>query len=156
MAQTIEQTAPLSPAEPSPSDLSISPAPRPRPLGDEWLVTNGLGGYASGTISGACTRRYHGLLIAALPTPLGRFMMLNHLLVEIVTPDGTPWADEARIAREGILLYCPVIETSCMDALNRRAAAAPRGRRVEVEISRSFVGIPGPITRYAIVAIPPR
>ena len=36
----------------------------------EWLVTNGLGGYASGTISGAVTRRYHGLLIAALPAPL--------------------------------------------------------------------------------------
>ena len=33
----------------------------------EWLVTNGLGGYASGTVVGALTRRYHGLLIAALP-----------------------------------------------------------------------------------------
>ncbi|MGC8495007.1 MAG: glycogen debranching enzyme N-terminal domain-containing protein [Syntrophobacteraceae bacterium] len=32
----------------------------------EWLVTNGLGGYASGTVAGAITRRYHGLLIAAL------------------------------------------------------------------------------------------
>ena len=32
----------------------------------EWLVTNGLGGYASGTVSGVITRRYHGLLIAAL------------------------------------------------------------------------------------------
>jgi predicted glycogen debranching enzyme len=45
----------------------------------EWLVTNGLGGYASGTIAGACTRRFHGLLIAALPAPLGRMMMFNHL-----------------------------------------------------------------------------
>ena len=36
-------------------------------LDREWLVTNGLGGYASGTVSGAVTRRYHGLLIAALP-----------------------------------------------------------------------------------------
>ena len=34
-------------------------------LPKEWLVTNGLGGYASGTLSGAITRRYHGLLIAA-------------------------------------------------------------------------------------------
>ena len=51
-------------------------------------MTNGLGGYASGTISGACTRRYHGLLIAALPVPLGRLMMLNHLSVEIILPDG--------------------------------------------------------------------
>jgi predicted glycogen debranching enzyme len=45
----------------------------------EWLVTNGLGGYASGTISGVVTRRYHGLLIAALPAPHGRVVMLNHL-----------------------------------------------------------------------------
>jgi predicted glycogen debranching enzyme len=45
----------------------------------EWLVTNGLGGYAAGTIGGACTRRFHGKLIAAMPAPLGRTMMLNHL-----------------------------------------------------------------------------
>jgi predicted glycogen debranching enzyme len=45
----------------------------------EWLVTNGLGGYASETVSGAVTRRFHGLLIAALPAPLGRMMMLNQL-----------------------------------------------------------------------------
>jgi len=45
----------------------------------EWLVTNSLGGYASGTIGGACTRRFHGQLIAALPAPLGRLMMFNHI-----------------------------------------------------------------------------
>ena len=45
----------------------------------EWLVTNGLGGYASGTVSGIITRRYHGLLIAALVVPLGRVVMWNHL-----------------------------------------------------------------------------
>ncbi len=53
----------------------------------EWLVTNGLGGYASGTVSGACTRRYHGLLIAALPAPLGRFVMFNHITEEIKLED---------------------------------------------------------------------
>jgi predicted glycogen debranching enzyme len=56
--------------------------------GREWLVTNGLGGYASGTISGACTRRYHGLLVAALPAPLGRTLMLNHLAEECRLPTG--------------------------------------------------------------------
>jgi hypothetical protein len=74
---------------------------------------------------------------------------------EIVTPALTPWTDEARIARQGILLYCPVAENHCMDALNRRALAASRGRRVEMDISRTFLGIPGPVTRYAIVAVPP-
>jgi predicted glycogen debranching enzyme len=55
----------------------------------EWLVTNGLGGYASGRILGIITRRYHGLLIAALPAPLGRVMMLNHLREQVNFTDGT-------------------------------------------------------------------
>jgi len=54
----------------------------------EWLATNGLGGYASGTISGAVTWRYHGLLIAALPAPYGRMVMLNHLAEDIQLSDG--------------------------------------------------------------------
>jgi predicted glycogen debranching enzyme len=58
-------------------------------LDREWLVTNGLGGYASGSISGACTRRFHGLLIAALPSPLGRVMLLNHLMEEVRLSDGS-------------------------------------------------------------------
>ena len=55
----------------------------------EWLVTNGLGGYASATISGEITRRYHGFLIAALPPPLGRMVVLNDFDVEIERADGT-------------------------------------------------------------------
>ncbi len=45
----------------------------------EWLVTNGIGGYAAGTIGGMLTRRYHGLLIAALRPPLGRTLTLAKL-----------------------------------------------------------------------------
>jgi len=66
----------------------------------EWLVTNGLGGYACGTIGGTASRRFHGPLVAALPAPLGRTMMLNHLeewisgvelqLEEFVLEDGLP------------------------------------------------------------------
>ncbi len=56
-------------------------------LREEWLVTNGLGGYASGTVSGAITRRYHGLLIAALTNPFGRMMMLNGLSERLRLPD---------------------------------------------------------------------
>jgi glycogen debranching enzyme len=54
----------------------------------EWLVTNGLGGYASGTVAGALTRRYHALLIAALPTPFGRTMMLQRVWERLRWPDG--------------------------------------------------------------------
>jgi predicted glycogen debranching enzyme len=49
----------------------------------EWLVTNGLGGYASGTIGGTPSRAYHGYLIAALPLPVGRTIMMNHILEEV-------------------------------------------------------------------------
>ena len=45
----------------------------------EWLETNGLGGWASSTISGAHTRRYHGLLVAALQPPGGRMALLSKL-----------------------------------------------------------------------------
>src|SRR6185369_16837709 len=54
----------------------------------EWLMTNGLGGYASGTICGMISRRYHGLLVAALPAPFGRMVMLNHLAEHLRLPDG--------------------------------------------------------------------
>jgi predicted glycogen debranching enzyme len=50
-------------------DLKLSSA-------KEWLVTNGIGGFASGTVGGPLTRRYHGLLIAALHPPLGRTLLV--------------------------------------------------------------------------------
>jgi len=57
-------------------------------LNREWLVTNGLGGYASGTLSGIITRRYHGYLVSALPAPFGRVVMLNQLGERLELPDG--------------------------------------------------------------------
>jgi predicted glycogen debranching enzyme len=54
----------------------------------EWLVTNGLGGFASATIAGEITRRYHGLLIAALPPPHGRTVVFNDLEVYVELADG--------------------------------------------------------------------
>jgi predicted glycogen debranching enzyme len=58
-----------------------------RLLTDEWLVTNGLGGYASGTVGGVLTRQYHGLLVAALPAPWGRTLMLSALWERLRFPD---------------------------------------------------------------------
>ena len=88
----------VAPAQTSPS-LAAKPAPPPpafssavpeaevqfsrdicgelqSALSREWLVTNGLGGYASGTVAGAATRRYHGLLMAALQPPVGRTLLV--------------------------------------------------------------------------------
>jgi predicted glycogen debranching enzyme len=65
------------------------PAEETSLLEREWLVTNGLGGYASGTLAGVPTRRYHSVITAALPTPLGRYVMLDQLSELIRLPDGT-------------------------------------------------------------------
>jgi predicted glycogen debranching enzyme len=45
----------------------------------EWLCTNGIGGFAAGAMAGTATRRYHGLLVAALQPPLGRTVLVGHV-----------------------------------------------------------------------------
>jgi predicted glycogen debranching enzyme len=57
----------------------------------EWLVTNGIGGYASGTVTGNFTRRYHGLLLAALNPPVGRMQLVAYAQ-ETARYDGTDYA----------------------------------------------------------------
>jgi len=54
-------------------------AERDSALAREWLVTNGLGGFACGSVAQANTRRYHGLLVAALAPPVGRTLMVAKL-----------------------------------------------------------------------------
>ena len=74
----------------------------------EWLVTNGIGGYASGTLPGVLTRRYHGLLVAALEPPVARTLLFTKLdeiihyhgqLYELST---NRWAD-GTVAPQGYL-----------------------------------------------------
>lgn len=57
-------------------------------LSKEWLETNGLGGFASSTLPGCNTRRYHGLLVAATRPPVGRMVLVNSL-EEWIVLDGT-------------------------------------------------------------------
>lgn len=96
----------------------------------EWLVTNGIGGYAAGTVAGVLTRRYHGLLIAALKPPLGRTLMLTKLDDTVLYGDRfyplhtNRWADGAvgphgyrhieRFCLEGSI---PTWRYACADAL---------------------------------------
>jgi predicted glycogen debranching enzyme len=56
---------------------------------DEWLETDGWGGFATGTVNGIRTRRYHGLLTCATVPPSGRMMLLNGLEVWLETPKGS-------------------------------------------------------------------
>jgi predicted glycogen debranching enzyme len=68
----------------------------------EWLVTNGLGGYASGTLSGVATRRYHGLLVAALQPPVGRTVLVGGM-VEHAVYGGRSYALSAQEYADGTI-----------------------------------------------------
>ena len=96
----------------------------------EWLVTNGLGGFASGTVGGQLTRRYHGLLIAALQPPLGRTLLVPKF-DEAAEYDGRPYPLPTNLWRSGVIEpqgyrrieefhlegMCPVWTYACADAL---------------------------------------
>jgi predicted glycogen debranching enzyme len=58
-------------------------------LSKEWLVTNGLGGYASSTLPGIATRRYHGLFVPDLPAPWGRTVLIPRFDEQVTTGDRT-------------------------------------------------------------------
>ena len=68
----------------------------------EWLVTNGLGGYASGTVAGVNTRRYHGLLVASLSPPVERTVLVAGL-VERVTYLGREYELSAHEFEDGAM-----------------------------------------------------
>jgi predicted glycogen debranching enzyme len=69
--------------------LPIDPQPLNQLLKREWLVTNGLGGYASSTVPGLNTRKYHGLLVAAMSPPVRRMVMVSRI-EETLWQGGTP------------------------------------------------------------------
>jgi predicted glycogen debranching enzyme len=101
--------------------------------GREWLCANGLGGFASGTVAGLATRRYHGLLVAALTPPVGRTVVVSGLDERVGYGDQTyalstnRWAD-GTIAPEGYRMIerfhldgtTPVWHYACADALIER------------------------------------
>src|SRR5205807_8730018 len=79
-----------SPSLSAPSPVQFSPAICGE-LGQaerrEWWVTNGRGGYAGGTRAGSLTRRYHGLLVAPVGSPLGRRLLLAKADATVIAPE---------------------------------------------------------------------
>jgi 4-amino-4-deoxy-L-arabinose transferase-like glycosyltransferase len=75
--------------------------------------------------------------------------------LEIRHPEVTPWTDAQRIAREGIVLFCPAEDGECIKAIDAVAAHGPPGKRVEVELSRRYLGFSDKPVRYVIVIVPP-
>jgi predicted glycogen debranching enzyme len=106
----------------------------------EWLVTNGLGGYASGTVAGVLTRRYHGLLVAALQPPVGRTLLLTKL-DEVATYGGRAYPlfanrwSNGQLEPEGYHYLqrfhlegtTPVWTFACADALLRKRVWMQQG-----------------------------
>ena len=107
----------------------------------EWLVANGLGGYASATITGAITRRYHGFLIAALPAPLGRMVVLNDLEIDIEREDGSVvnLRESGRFLDFTLNMGLPSwryeIDGIVIETVDRRAVA-PKHRAFDVSFAR--------------------
>jgi predicted glycogen debranching enzyme len=131
----------------------------------EWLVTNGIGGYASGTVAGLLTRRYHGLLIAALNPPLGRTLLLTKLDETIFYGARTyalacnRWADGTvsphgyqnleHFSLEGNI---PVWRFACADALLEKRVWMQQGvNTTYVQYTLSRATLPLKLTLKALV-----
>ncbi|MFN2459148.1 MAG: amylo-alpha-1,6-glucosidase [Candidatus Velthaea sp.] len=134
----------------------------------EWLVTNGRGGYASGTVAGTLTRRYHGLLVAALQPPVRRRLIVAKCELD-VTYDGVPyalaakrWADDS-VAPQGYRLCesfalrdgLPVWTYACGDVLLEQSIAMVAGADATAVCLRLTRGH-GPLTVRARVLVADR
>ena len=75
--------------------------------------------------------------------------------MDILEPERTPWADNARIKREGVAIFCRVKHRGCMDWLEAIASAVPESRRIEVTVVARYLGMQGEPTDYALVLIAP-
>lgn len=101
-----------------------------RLLQREWLLTNGIGGFASGTVLGVNTRRYHGPLVAATLPPVGRIMTVAHT-VDLL------WIDGRRFDFSAALFGEKLIGDGV--ALLRRFELADNVARWEFEIEGTIV-----------------
>lgn len=83
----------------------------------EWLVTNGLGGYACGSLGGAPMRKYNALLVAALKAPHGRTIMLNYVADSLVFDGNEVNLSQLRIKNENEVLPSEKIEFKLLNNL---------------------------------------
>lgn len=112
-------------------------------LGLEWLVTNGLGGYASSTVLGVNTRKYHGLLVAALNPPVNRHVLLSKLDEEIQIENQTYklginefkdtfYPKPQGMLYEFILNPLPIFKYKAQDVMLQKTVFMPKGKNATV------------------------
>jgi predicted glycogen debranching enzyme len=123
--------------------------------GREWLETNGLGGWASSSVSGANTRRYHGLLVAATRPPLGRVVLLSKVdetiqlgseQIELgcnIFPDALNPAGHERLTAFARDLF-PVWRFSIGDAILEKTVVAIHGENTTV-VEYRLIGGSAPV-----------
>ncbi len=131
----------------------------------EWLCANGIGGFASGTVAGTLSRRYHGLLVAALNPPLGRTLLVAKVddSVEYAgakqplfvnrwqdgTVDPRGYREIERFRLEGTT---PVWTYACADALVEKRVWMEHGRNTTYVMYRLLrAGAPVALTLKALV-----
>lgn len=116
----------------------------------EWLVTNGLGGFASGVVSGGITRRYHGMLVAAHPAPVGRVVHVAAMRIAARSDSGSIWLDHEDIGvlsaqqmplrsfrlEAGLPVWRYVVGTVTIE----RRLVMPRGSNTTVVLFRRLSG----------------
>ena len=107
----------------------------------EWLVTNGLGGYASGTVGGVITRRYHGLLIAALSAPLGRIALLVAVVMVALVVVALQIDAPTRYLAATVLAYAAIALSVVAVVLG--LVAVVRGRQRGVAIAALVIAVLG-------------
>ncbi len=131
----------------------------------EWLVTNGIGGYASGTVAGVLTRRYHGLLIAALKPPLGRTLLLTKLdesaaylgrayllYANCLADDCTTPGGFRRIEHFHLEGATPVWQFACADALlEKRLWMQPEANTTYIRYTLQRASAPMRLSLQALV-----
>ncbi|HEX9375745.1 MAG TPA: amylo-alpha-1,6-glucosidase [Actinomycetota bacterium] len=123
----------------------------------EWLVADGLGGYAMGTVGGLRTRRYHGLLMVATEPPRGRMLALASLDPVLVLGDnrvrlavhewaGTAVAPQGHLALESFALRdgVPTWRWQIGDVVLEREVAMAHGRPA-VGVVMRVIRAPGPV-----------
>jgi predicted glycogen debranching enzyme len=112
-------------------------------LGLEWLVTNGLGGYASSTVLGVNTRKYHGLLVAALNPPVNRHVLLSKLDEEIQIENQTSklginefkdtfYPEPQGMLYEFTLNPFPIFKYRAQDVLLQKTVLMPKDKNATV------------------------
>src|SRR4051794_21234591 len=127
----------------------------------EWLCTNGLGGFASGTVAGANTRKYHGLLVVAAKPPVQRYVVLSRVEERVIIGSGGTAGSSAAAYELSTNEFGDVIHPQgYQQLLSFELGHGPvwRFQAGEAVIEKSITFVHGQdavVVRYTLVSAPP-